>query len=163
MTATEKYVETLSRLKEGDLGLLRTHTDQGLDETLSGFDLFAGLWWPLREKSQRAPRREVAWTIAKLYAACPIEHQADATLARQLRRCRPHEESARKRHEQRIDRLLMLPLDKLEPALRWALGLVASNDLKVDWVKLTNDLSRWERERVRLKWAEEYLNAEERG
>ena len=60
MTATEQYIEVLTHLKSGDLGLLRTHSGQGLDETVGGFDLFAGLWWPLRQKNERAPRREVA-------------------------------------------------------------------------------------------------------
>jgi len=69
---TEQYIEYLTRMKAGELGLLRQHAGQGLDETVDGFDLFAGLWWPLRAKSERTPRREVAWLIAKLYAFRPI-------------------------------------------------------------------------------------------
>jgi hypothetical protein len=45
----------------------------------------------------------------------------------------------------------------LEPALRWALDPIASKDLNIDWVKLTDDLSIWRRESTRLKWAEEFL------
>ena len=114
MTATEQYVEGLTRLKSGDLGRLRTHAGQGLDETVDGFDLFAGLWWPLRKQSERAPRREVAWLIAKVYAFCPIPHSPGDTIARQLRKCQPTSGSARERFPQRFDDMLGLPLANLD-------------------------------------------------
>jgi len=163
MTATEDFIKNLTKLKEGDLGLLRTHAGQGLDESLEGFDLFTGLWWPLREKNQRAPRRSVAWLIAKLYAFCPIKPSPDHTLAMQLRRCQPNEQLAKRRFQQRFDEMLVLPLDKLEPALQWALEqIAASSDPRLDWVKLTDDLSIWEREKTRLRWAEQFLQTDER-
>lgn len=163
MTATEQYISVLTNLKAGELGLLRTHAGQGLDETVDGFDLFTGLWWPLRAKSASAPRREVAWLIAKLYASRPIEHSSGETLACQLRRCQPNEEKAKDRFRQKFDEMLTLPLDKIEPALRWALDIVASKDLKLDWINLTDDLSIWEPESTRLKWAEEFLKSLEGG
>jgi hypothetical protein len=159
---TEKYIDVLIRLKTGDLGLLRAHAGQGLDESVDGFDLFTGLWWPLRERNQRAPRREVAWLIAKLYAFCPIQHCPDDYLAHQLRRCQPKEEQARKRYWKRFDQMLVMPLGRIEPALQWALDWVASNSPRLDWVKLTNDLSIWEREATRLKWTEQFLHTDER-
>ena len=161
MTATETYIDVLTQLKAGDLGLLRTHAGRGLDESVQGFDLFAGLWWPLREKNQRAPRRQVAWLVAKLYAFRPIEHCPGCPLASQLRRTAPKKDTDRraKRLRQRFDEMLLLPLDDIEPALQWALDTLASNDLKLDWVKLTDDLSMWERESTRLKWAEQFLGA----
>jgi CRISPR type I-E-associated protein CasB/Cse2 len=162
VTPTERYIEVLARLESGDLGLLRTHAGQGLDESVAGFDLFAGLWWPLRERNQKAPRREVAWLIAKLYAFCPILHSAEDHLARQLRRRQPKEEQKRIRHQERFDRMLMLPLSRIEPALQWSLDWIASNNLSVDWVKLTDDLSIWERESTRLTWAGQFLQTEER-
>jgi CRISPR type I-E-associated protein CasB/Cse2 len=162
VTATEQYIDTLAQLKTGDLGLLRRYAGQGLDETVDGFDLFAGLWWPLRAKSARAPRRQVAWLIAKLYAFRPIAHSSGETLACQLRRCADtdHEKG---RFAQRFDRMLTLPLDKIEAALQWALDELASKDLKLDWVKLTDDLSIWERESTRLKWAVQFLKTKEGG
>ena len=48
MTATEQFIGVLTDLKTGELGLLRVHAGQGLDESVVGFDLFSGLWWPLR-------------------------------------------------------------------------------------------------------------------
>jgi CRISPR type I-E-associated protein CasB/Cse2 len=161
VSATEQYIDVLTRLKTGELGLLRTHAGQGLDESVDGFDLFSGLWWPLRRKNERAPRRPVAWLIAKLYAACPIEHSPDKTIARQLALCQPTENKAKERFQQRFDRMLALPLDRIEPALQWALDRVASSTGKLDWVRLTDDLSIWERETTRLKWANQYLQNDE--
>jgi CRISPR type I-E-associated protein CasB/Cse2 len=163
MTATERYIEVLTCLKSGDLGLLRTHAGQGLDQTVDGFDLFAGLWWPLRKDSPRAPRREVAWLVAKLYASRPLPHSPGHALARQLRRCQPSQDSARKHFQKRFDRVLVLPLDKIEPALHWALDLLASSGRELDWVRLTDDLSIWERESTRLKWARQFIGNNERG
>jgi CRISPR type I-E-associated protein CasB/Cse2 len=157
VTATEQYIDVLTRLKTGDLGLLRTHAGQGLDETVDGFDLFAGLWWPLRQRNQSAPRREVAWLIAKLYAFRPIPYAPSETLARKLGQCQPREKQAKQRYQERFDRLLRLPLNRIETEMRWALDWIASGNGKVDWVKLTDDLSAWERESIRLSWAEEFL------
>ncbi len=161
-SATEQFIGVLSNLKPGDLGLLRTHSGQGLDETVSGFDLFAGLWWPLRQKSQRAPRREVAWLITKLYAYRPIPHVPGRTFACQVRRSRTGSGLSEAAIQNRFDHLLLLPLDKIEPALQWALGCIASGANTLDWTQFTDDLSIWERESTRLKWANEYLNSNER-
>jgi len=161
LTPTEQYVQGLMNLKSGELGLLRKHAGQSLDETVDGFDLFTGLWWPLRSRNSSAPRREVAWLIAKLYAHYPIEHEFGLTLASQLRRCQPNENRAQDRFRQKFDEMLSLPLDKIEPALRWALDLLDSKGLKLDWVKLTDKLSVWERTSTRLKWAEDFLNSKQ--
>lgn len=161
MTATEQYIDRLTRLKEGDLGLLRTHAWQGIDESLQGFDLFTGLWWPLRKKSQSAPRRKVSWLIAKIYAAWPLEYVSGATLARQLRRCQPCADKEKERFRKRFDHMLMASLDQIEPSLRWALNTLAEKDLPIDWVKLTDDLSIWEREKTRLIWAKDLLESNE--
>ena len=164
VNVTEQFIKVLAQLKAGDLGILRTYAGQGLDESVNGFDLFTGLWWPLRQKDQRAPRREVAWLIAKLYAFYPIEPSPGDTLARQLRHCQSNKDPARNRFRQTFDRMLMLPLDRIEPALQWALYLVASNGQKLDWVQLTDDLSIWDRgaehrreKDVRQIWAEQYV------
>jgi len=157
VTATEQYIQVLTRLKSGELGLLRQHAGRGLDETVEGFDLFAGLWWPLRAQNQRAPRRAVAWLVAKLYAVRRVEHSPGETIAYQLGRCRKDRDPEKDPVTQRFDRLLALPIENLEPSLQWAINLVSSQHLKLDWVRLTNDISIWERETTRLKWAEEFL------
>ena len=154
---TEEFIQKLGSLKAGDLGRLRLHADRPIDESVDGFDLFAGLWWPLREKNQRAPRREVAWLIAKLYAFCPVPHAPGVTLAWQLGRLPLSDERARTRHQQRFDDLLLLPLARTEPALRWALTLIAHGGKGMDWVRLTDELSMWEREETRLNWSNDFL------
>jgi CRISPR type I-E-associated protein CasB/Cse2 len=162
VTATEEFVHKLTDLKSGELGQLRNLAGVGLDESLRGFDLFAGLWWPLRQKSQRAPRREVAWLVAKLYAGCPMPQVPGASLAGQLRKCRPVADPARSRFMKKVDAMLLLPVRRIEPALRWALNLVGEQDRKLDWVMLTDDLSLWQRERTKVKWANEFLGYSER-
>jgi hypothetical protein len=61
------------------------------------------------------------------------------------------------RWHQKFDELLMFPLGQIEPALQWAIRYVADATAGLDWVRLTDDLSIWEREETRLKWAKQYL------
>jgi CRISPR type I-E-associated protein CasB/Cse2 len=157
MTPTEQFIQTLESLKAGDLGQLRNHAGLSLDQSVDGFDLFAGIWWPLREKNQRSPRREVAWLIAKLYAFCPLPQASGATLAGQLGRLPLPDKEARARHQRRFDNMLLLPLARIEPALRWALTLIADGGKGLDWVRLTDELSIWEREEPRLNWSRDFL------
>jgi CRISPR type I-E-associated protein CasB/Cse2 len=157
MTPTEQFIRTLESLKAGDLGRLRNHAGLSLDQSVDGFDLFAGLWWPLRQGNQRAPRREVAWLIAKLYAFCPLPQSYGATLAGQLGRAPVLDERGKTRHQQRFDDLLLLPLARIEPALRWAMTRIAGSGRGLDWVRLTDELSIWEREETRLKWSKDFL------
>lgn len=157
MKPTEQFIRTLEDLKSGDLGRLRQYAGLPLDNSVDAFDLFAGLWWPLRQKNQRAPRREVAWLIAKLYAFRPMPHSPGAVLASLLGKQPVADARAKLRRQNRFDLLLALPLNRLEPALQWALGLVAEGSECIDWVTLTDDLSAWERERIRRNWAEQYL------
>jgi len=155
--STAEYIAELTRRKPGDLGLLRTCGGQGIDKSSQAFDLFAGLWWPLRQKSQRTPRREVAWLIAKLFAFCPLRQSPGDTLARQLARCQPRAGPERARFQKRFDHMLMVPVSDMEVPLRWALTQIAASRSGLDWVQLTDDLSRWEHEDTRLKWAEQFL------
>lgn len=160
MTATEEFIDKLMGLKVGALGLLRTHADLDLDESVEGFDLFAGLWWPLRQKNERAPRREVAWLITKLYACHPVPHSPDNTFAHRMRCCQPGEAVGSKRFRQKFDEILLSPLSSIEPSLRWATGVIDASGRGLDWVKLTDSLSKWERIETRLEWAEDYMRIE---
>lgn len=152
MTPTVEFINRLGHLKEGERSRLRRLAGQPLDKTLQGFDLFTGLWWPLRHDSPAAPRRETSWLVAKLYGAFPIPHvRPDApserpTLARLLGRCEPphpacpqaallssappDREPARgqfiaaRRYRRRFDAMLRAVLPALEPHLRWGLSVV---------------------------------------
>jgi hypothetical protein len=153
MTPTIEFINRLENLKEGERSRLRRLAGQPLDKTLQGFDLFTGLWWPLRAVSPTTPQRETSWLVAKLYGAFPIPHvRPDApserpTLARLLGRCEPphpacsqaallssappDREPARgqfivaRRYRRRFDAMLKVPSSALEPYLRWALDITA--------------------------------------
>lgn len=177
MTETAKFIRRLEALKEGERSRLRRLAGKSLDETLEGFDLFTGLWWPLRQKSQAAPRRETSWLVAKLYGAFPIPHVRPEkpspipTLSRILGQCEPHDEHERRRFRTRFDALLCSLLSALEPHLCWALSVVAGAVEKkrcpgLDWVELLNNLSIWDRGEehrrdrdIRDMWAKDYLDA----
>ena len=79
------------------------------------------------------------------------------TFARELWYCLPDKPEGQRNFGERFDRLLTLPLKRIEPALQWAMQELASNNRRIDWVKLTDNLSQWERETTRLKWAEQFL------
>jgi CRISPR type I-E-associated protein CasB/Cse2 len=165
-TPTQSYIKALTKLKDGDRGRLRALAGLPLDETVAGFDLFAGLWWPIRQSKdgRKVPRREVAWLVAKLFGRRPLDNVPHATLARQLSRCKSNKdptqrEQYRRQLEARFDKLLSLPVGQLEPHLEWALGEIQklSSGAGVDWVRLTDDLSGWHQDNVRQRWVNEYL------
>lgn len=179
MSQTAEYIRRLSELKEGELSRLRGLAGRSLDATLEGFDLFTGLWWPLRAKSRATPRREPSWLVAKLFGAFPVPHIQSSSggghsLAEVLGRCEPNDEDGRRRFQFRFDALLCSRLPSLEPHLRWALREVTQNvtasmapggDVKgIDWVQLLDDLSIWDRGEahrrgrdIRDVWAIAYL------
>ena len=181
MSQAAEYVKRLSDLREGERSRLRRLAGRPLDATPRGFDLFTGLWWPLRAKSPATPRREPSWLVAKLFGSFRIPHirpdsGAGPSLPEVLGRREPHDDNDRKRFQTRFDALLCSSLSSLEPHLRWALGEVArvvaepvprTRDVKgIDWAQLLDDLSIWDRggksrrgRDVRDIWAETYLNA----
>ncbi len=160
--STIAFIQSLTNLKEGDLGLLRMHKGSLLDESLPGFDLFTGLWWPLRQKSQAAPRREIAWLIAKLFAEHLFEHKEGENLPLIIgnicSRLEPKKEQPRLRA--RFDRLLTRDVTQLEQPLSLVMGIMRSHKrTALDWVALTDDLSYWERESKREQWTNIFMKA----
>jgi len=183
MSQTPEFIARLTSDRlfgPGERARLRALAGRGLDADVPGFDIFTGLWWPLRQKSPRAPERATAWMVAKLFGAFPIppDRHERAELARVLGQWERslRNEFDRKRFRSRFDALLQSPLSALEPHLRWALSVVRKavgqkqiNGL--DWVRLLDDLRLWirgpdkqdenpdRRERdVRDVWAGQYLN-----
>ena len=163
MTPTEEFINALQSLGPGDLAALRRWAGQPPDESVAAFDLFTGLWWPLRRKNQRAPRREVAWLAAKLFAFRPLPPRTGVTLAAQLGGLAADEgKPTWSRLQSRFDRLLAAPLNLIEAHLQQAISMIAarwSGDATLDWVALVDDLSRWEGEEIREEWARQYLAA----
>ena len=179
MSQTAAYIAQLTnqrRFGPGERARLRALAGCGLDEDTPGFDLFTGLWWPLRQKNQTAPRREVAWLVAKLYAAYTVPHVRPyggqgPPLPEAIGRSEPREPYLQERFRRRFDALLCTPLGGLEPHLHWALSVardavVARRLQGIDWVQLTDDLSIWDRGGehrrecdIRDIWAEQYLES----
>jgi len=161
MSQTADYIKWLSDLQEGERSRLRGLAGRSLDATLQGFDLFTGLWWPLRAKSPATPRREPSWLVAKLFGSFRVPHvrpdsDAAPSLPEVLGRCEPNDEDGRKRFRTRFDALLCSDLSSLEPHLRWAMAEVAravaghvmhARDVEgIDWVQLLDDLWLWDRQ-----------------
>lgn len=174
MTPTAEFVQRLGALQEGERSRLRRLAGQPLNASLPGFDLFTGLWWPLRQKDPKAPQREASWMVAKLFGASPLAQDAE-TLPRVLGLCEPRDDHGGPRFRSRSDAILCSSLSTLEPHLRWGLAEVAKaaagrvpwarGVTGIDWVQLLDDLSFWDREKgheIRDRWAEQYLNAADR-
>ena len=176
MSQTAEYIKRLSALQEGELSSLRRLAGRPLDASLQGFDIFTGLWWPLRAKNSAAPHREPSWLVAKLFSSFHVPHikpdsAAGTSFPEVIGRLEPPADYGRFRA--RFDALLCSNLASLEPHLRWALGEIAravagrvphAQDVNgIDWVQLLDHLSIWDRgglqrRDVREMWAERYLN-----
>ena len=173
MSQTAAFIKRLEDIEEGERSRLRRLAGKPLDETLQGFDLFTGLWWPIRQRSPFAPRRETSWIVAKLYGAFPITHVQGQTVASLLGRLEPQDgrERHKRPHFRRFDALLCSSLLGIEPHLRWAMksvtdAIATQRASGLDWAQLLDDLSIWDRGEenrrnrdVRDIWAEQYLNS----
>lgn len=120
MSMTEQFIRRLESMGSADRSSLRRLTRQSLADTTQSFDLFTGLWWPLRQKSPVAPRRETSWLVARLCGEFPLRHvrSDDTQLATILGRLEPRDKHAGRRFRARFDALLQSPLAALEPLLQ---------------------------------------------
>ncbi|MCC6240765.1 MAG: type I-E CRISPR-associated protein Cse2/CasB [Phycisphaerales bacterium] len=186
MTSSSAFILKLESLKPGERSHLRRLVGQPPDRTLAGFDLFTGLWWPLRQKNASAPRREPSWLIAKLFGVfgSSIPHvrpefENGPVLPAVLGACEPNDPPdyrSRNRFRTRFDTILCASLHNLESPLSWALDEIAraiegripwaGGIQGIDWAQLLDDLSIWDRgdqhrrdRDIRDIWAEQYLNA----
>ena len=140
MSATAEFIARLAALGPGDLARLRRLAGAPLHEALDGFDLFTGLWWPLRQHNPHVPRREAAWIAAKLFAWHPAGGGAGslgAALGKLARSGTVAEAAARL-----LDLLVAAPAPP-EPLLRRVLRLLARRDIALDWVQFVDDLAHW--------------------
>jgi hypothetical protein len=178
VTPTVAFIQRLEDLKEGERSRLRRLAGRPLDQTVAGFDLFTGLWWPLREKKQRAPSRDVSWLIAKLLAASSIPHirpesGCGPSLPAVLGLCEPQDPpdyNESDRFRTRFDAILCSALADIEPRMTWALDQVgravqgriaqARGVQGIDWALLLDDMSAWDRQfNPDDTWQQSRLNA----
>ena len=176
MTQTEQFIRRLEMLQEADRSQLRRVAGKQLNEALQGFDLFTGLWWPLRD-GPAAPRKETSWLVAKLYAAFGIRNdrsdktEAGPTLARILGWCEPRDDHSRHRFRARFDacccvrrclhwsrtcagHCMSCRMPSKREMLRHGLGGVAQPPFGL----VRGEEHRLGRD-IRDIWAEDYLNA----
>lgn len=186
MNQTTAFIQRLEHLSEGERSRLRRLAGRDLDAELYGFDLFTGLWWPLRQASPVAPRRETSWLVAKLFGMfggsvphiAPEGQRHGPLLPAVLGLCEPRHDRDGPRFRTQFDDLLCSQLTGLEPFLHWAFAATAravqdriprARGVRgVDWARLLDDLSVWDRGEshvrrrdVRDEWAEAYLQAAE--
>lgn len=181
MTPTVIFINRLENLKEGERSRLRRLAGQPLNKTLQGFDLFTGLWWPLRATNTRTPRREISWLIAKLHCAAYLPHvrpesRLGPSLPAVLGRCEPCDPPdyrVRNTFRRRFDAVIRSSLSGIEPRLQWGLRevakavagrLVHGESVKgIDWALLLDDLSLWDKElNLDDPWQKGRLDAHER-
>lgn len=155
----DQYIAKLQSIGIGPLHHLRNATLRDLHEDIESFDLFTGLWWPLRSASAGAPRRRIAWSVAKLQGAVPLRDGRGATFPKLVSSvARRLTQEQRKSLEQRFDALLQADLRAVEAQLSWFLRFLRKHGAtELDWGELTNTLSRWELPGYRARWARDYL------
>lgn len=157
MSSTQEFIQLLLGLKGGEISLLRRLAFAPLDKSVTAFDLFTGLWWPIRAKTPRAPRREAAWLVLKLYGFRPIKHTPGKTFSMLLARWRAEDPEKREpRADFIMNRIITSPLDGLELPMRMAFARFSESD-SIDWVALTDDLSFWEKQEIRTKWISDFF------
>lgn len=167
------YVERIVSapgLKGGHLARLRALAMKKLSADVSAYDLFTGLYWPIRGRSPRAPRRNDAWNLAKLYAKFPWVPSADNvhTLPEHLSRLcltLPTASLAR-----RFDRLFVIRGKDFELALQQLLALTrkplqasaVTHPLlpgkfpPLNWSRLLHEMRDWDT--VRFSWVNKITN-----
>lgn len=181
MSQTLAFIQRLENLKDGDRSRLRRLAGRPLDTTLQGFDLFTGLWWPLRATNRRTPRRELSWLIAKLFGTSSVPHVRPETgvgpsLSGVLGRCEPKDppdNKARDRFRRRFDAVICSTLFDIEPRLNWVLDEIGRAEAGriphvkgiagIDWALLLDDLSLWDKQfNPDDTWQKHRLNEHER-
>jgi hypothetical protein len=156
---TVRYIDNLSNLKSGEISILRTMRHKDLDEDLDGFDLFTGIWWPLREKNQRAPQRETAWLIAKLYACYPLPQVNESFMPVLLGMLAQYNDVLAKQITKLNDTIVSTPVPMLELPLGQAIRKIQKKFTGLDWVSLTDTLSRWGYNKQREVWVQAFNSA----
>ncbi len=178
MTPTVEFINRLENLKEGERSRLRRLARQPLNKTLQGFDLFTGLWWPLRATNERTPQREISWLVAKLHGAFSVPHirpelGLGPSLPAVLGKCEPRDDRDQCRFRTRFDAVICSTLSDIESRLHWGLreiakavaGRVAHAESVsgIDWALLLDDLSLWDKEfNADDTWQKGRLNAHQR-
>jgi CRISPR system Cascade subunit CasB len=104
------------------------------------------------------PRKSTPWLertyllVAGLFALHPAN--GSASLAMALRRVR--DTTGSNSVEQRFVALLDAHPEDLAPHLRYAVSLVRSNEIPIDWRNLLRTVRNWNYESARRRWARDF-------
>jgi hypothetical protein len=63
-----RFALAASHLDDVSWGIMAAAADRSMDEDPAAFDIFTGLYWPLRNKHRTLPSRPAAWLALKLMA-----------------------------------------------------------------------------------------------
>ena len=114
MTGRQSNMSTPHALENRRTGAIRTHAGQGSTNP-QPVRPFLGLMVALAEKNERAPRREVAWLVAKLYAFCPFRIAPARPSLAAIGRCRPTKDPQEIRFPEKVRRMLPCRLTTSNP------------------------------------------------
>jgi len=130
-----------------------------MHDCIEAFDLFTGLWWPLR-RGPRVPGREASWLVAKLFPWNPSTVEG-GSLGDVLGQTAPRRREDLLRERRRIDSLLRAQGRPLEACLRQAVCRLNRAGVALDWVQVLQDLTLWDRpwKPTQTKWARDWLQA----
>jgi hypothetical protein len=64
-----QFVAAAARLDNASWAVLANAADRSMDDDPAAFDIFTGIYWPLRNKQSTLPSRGAAWVALKLMAA----------------------------------------------------------------------------------------------
>lgn len=168
MIGCELFVTALEKLGPDALSLLRRSTGFSLAESVTAFDLFTEIYWPLRERHRGLSRR-TCWQVATLYPWHP-QPRGTSDLGLSLARLAPlgyrdTDRREREREERRFETLLAAAHTALDAALHDAVRRLARRQIPIDWRQLMEDLTAWQSPDhvTQTKWAASYHNFTTRG
>lgn len=134
----------------GDWAVLAAAAHRSMEESAEAFDLFAGLYWSIRDRKLTPPSRGAAWLVLKLMASVPARARlgpralgAAHCPLDQLPRRQPSGRATGKRARPAYP--VAMPLgQRLEAALYAAVEqhLRRREPLPIDWVTLCHRLDR---------------------
>jgi phage tail protein X len=69
------FVRAASQLDSASWAVIANVADGAMHEQAAAFDIFTGIYWPLRNRQAGVPSRQAAWMTLKLMATVSQEHR----------------------------------------------------------------------------------------
>lgn len=151
----EEFLKRLRALDAGDRAKLKRDAGKTLAEAQS-----LGLFYRLLPYGLYPAQEETYFLVATLYPLAEEGHEG--TLGDALRRARTPKNA--KGLNRRVEILLDSDATQLPFRLRQAIRLLKSNEVKVNWQRLLEDLLQWDHPQrfVQKQWARAYFALSEK-